>query len=197
MATNEDQFSLDDEYDDFTPIPEDKHPCAISQAYLLQKSGKTFMTLVLRWTIALGENTDRYWFDYIPMIRKPYGFGKLQEICRACGIEAIATNPDGLDPYSQTSVHNNLLGALCIVETANKEVPDREDPEKKRTYTNSLHYLAPTKKQLKEFKSELGPDGFILPDDAHNNQHGVDLSKGGIDDPVAGNDGFSDDGIPF
>jgi hypothetical protein len=107
-------FSTKADYN-FTLAP-GLHAAQITRAIVGEsKTGKPMLSL--RFSICGGKLT---WRDFIVLEASRFGFGRLVTLCDSIGVVGAADDPNGLDPFDQSSVTTHLLGKVLQVETTNE-----------------------------------------------------------------------------
>jgi hypothetical protein len=104
MATNgRPQFDTDADYSS-NPVSEGPHACQITECSVgKSKKGKDMLTLNYRLVGPNDEYKGEEFKQWIVLVQAHYGFGRLQEICKAIGVIGIFADPEGLDPFEQES----------------------------------------------------------------------------------------------
>jgi hypothetical protein len=121
-------FRTDEEYPEFDALEPGIHAVQITRCVLSesQKTGKEMC--IMEYTV-FGDDEEQAGFsfrEYIVLVKKSYGYGKIIKICKAIwtadgnGILGAGEVEGGLDPHDQTSLHTLLLGSTFLVETENK-----------------------------------------------------------------------------
>lgn len=182
-------FSSKRSYNDYEPISEGKHIAQMTKCVLGQsRKGKDMLTM--RWTIVdvRDGQEGRTWRDYIVLEEKPWGYGKLAELCRAADVLGCDDDPDGLDPHNQVSVHKHLVGVIASIETKNEESQGSDG----RSFTNTR-----SEQYSEAVWAAEAPD---LPFDAYLDFNDEPIGAALEDDWSDGgsfNDGFAENDVPF
>ena len=174
-------FSTKKDYNGFTAIKEGTHIAYITKAVLGQ-SRKGDDMLTLRWHITEGQDRKRQIRDWIVLVEKGYGYGRLAELCTAIGVLGVGDDPSGLNPHDQESVHDNLLGKQCTITTSN---------EANGEYTNTrIDAYTP-------HPDGTGAPAPQLPEDALADFDGMPVGKVSDSDAAEASSSFNNDDLPF
>jgi len=189
--SNDSPFSLDEDYGSEI-IEEGEHIAQITKAFLTE-SRKGDPMIALRWTIVEDAQKGLNWREYIICKKVWYGYGKLQRICRATGIQAIDKDPAGLNPLVSESVTRNMLGKVCIVETKNQDTEGNDG--RKFTNAQSEEYSRLPREAVKLMLATYDDGEPPLPDDSYQDFDGRPLDgfgSNGEDDTT-----YYDADVPF
>jgi hypothetical protein len=108
----------------YTPIEEGNHICMIHKAVSGMSSAGNRM-VALEWKVVGPEDKDKNkrFFDWFVFSENPKdaGTARLIKVCLSAGIKGCAVDPNGLDPTSQKSVWEHMLGKVIVVRTWQKE----------------------------------------------------------------------------
>lgn len=171
---------------------EGEHLTQITKAVVGRSRGGDDM-IGFRFTVLSGESKGATWREYIVLRPTWYGLGRIQDICGAVGVVGMDDDPKGLNPWSQASVLEHLIGKCAIVRVEHEDGEYNGKPSKNARGVE----WQPLPTAVRESMAAKFPNGFPPPPaDAFKDWEGYDLQpqddgKGGFDD------GFGADDIPF
>ncbi len=164
---------------EWSPIAAGRHMAQVCRAiYGLSSAGNKMISL--EWQIVENsEDAGKRWRDWV-LLERDSGINKLIRMCNAAepAIVGNAQDPQGLDPESQNSVIEHLLGLVLAVTVKHEKESytgrQGEEREGVRIRTSRIHPLSGEERD--ELEEIHGEDGPRLPSDALRNFNGEGLN---------------------
>lgn len=186
-------FSINKDYDEFQPLTPGRYCVQLTRGELAtSKSGKPCVRL--RWHVVLGTEAGTFYLETLSLTPTKFGYGRLQELCKAVGVTGSGDDPDGFDPHRQADWFRHLVGKCVMVKTENEAFEDK-------VFTRSAAFAACGPKA----KAALEACDLSLPHDAYTDKEGMplegapymDKGGGGFESDDNFGDGFDENDIPF
>ena len=158
-------FDPQGDYDDgggWEPIMPGRHVVQVTGAYLgTSKKGDPMITT--RLTVLVGDDAGKSCRDYLLVVGR--FFWKLARLCKAIDpdMKGKAQDPNGFDPFDQSSIREYLLGAPLAVDISERDGEKAKLTQIDTYYACSSDELDKLEEQYNEGGGELVPE---LPADA-------------------------------